>query len=59
MNRGELRSIIKANLALAGIETGYFQNPDIDQHIQDAYDYTIANSCVTSSFPQILTGKAT
>jgi len=44
VNRGELRSIIKATLALKGIETGYYQNSEIDNHIQDAYDYTIANS---------------
>ncbi len=44
MNRGELRSLIKANWALKGVDSGYFQANDINAHIQDAYDYSIAHS---------------
>jgi len=44
VNRGELKKVIKANLALKGIDNGFFQDDDLNSHIQDAYDYTIANS---------------
>jgi len=44
MNRGQLKTILKTNLAEAGVTDGYFDDNELNEAIQDAYSYTVAHS---------------